>query len=42
MSPNTVELVHKLDDMPPQKFEYLLPYKDYSRKDIEEAADLLK
>mgnify|MGYP002632081006 CR=1 FL=1 len=42
MSPNTVELVHKLDDMPPQKLTSILPYKDYSRKEIEESADLIQ
>jgi serine/threonine protein kinase len=42
MSPNTVELVHKLDDMPPQSIADILPFKDYSRKDIEEAADLIQ
>jgi serine/threonine protein kinase len=38
---NTVELVQKLDDMPVQKFEMILPYKDYEAKEIAEAADLL-
>ena len=38
---NTVELVHKLDDMPPRNFATILPHNLYSRKDIEEAADLI-
>ena len=41
MSPNTVELVHKLDDMPSQKLTSILPFKDYQRKDIEDCADLI-
>lgn len=41
MSPNTVDLVHKLDDMPCQNMAHILPYKDYSRKDIEDCADLI-
>jgi len=41
MSNNTVDLVQKLDEMPPQKLTTILPYKDYARKDIEEAADLI-
>ena len=38
---NTVELVQKLDDMPVQKFDLILPYKDYGAKEVAEAADLL-
>ena len=39
---NTVELVHKLDDMPKKSFQQILPFKDYSKKDIEESADLIQ
>jgi len=39
---NTVELVHKLDDMPQKNFQHILPYKDYQKKEIEEAADLIQ
>jgi len=38
---NTVELVQKLDDMPVQKFEMILPYKDYAATDITNASLLL-
>ena len=38
---NTIELVHKLDDMPKRSLATILPYKDYQRRDIEEAADLI-
>ena len=41
ITPHTVDLVHKLDDMPPRKMSTILPHKDYNKKDIEEAADLL-
>lgn len=41
ITPNTVELVQKLDDMPVQKFDLILPYKDYAPVDIREASDLL-
>jgi hypothetical protein len=42
MSNNTVDLVQKLDEMPPQKLSHILPSKDYAKKDIEEAADLMQ
>lgn len=42
ISPHTIDLVHKLDDMPPRKMSTILPHKDYNKKDIEEAADLLE
>ena len=38
---NTVELVNKLDDMPEKDFKQILPFKDYSKEDIEGAADLI-
>ena len=38
---NTVDLVNKLDDMPAKDFKHILPYKDYSKQDIEDAADLI-
>ena len=38
---NTVELVQKLDDMPVQKFDMILPYNSYDKTDIREASDLL-
>lgn len=41
MSNNTIELVHKLDDMPPQKLSLILPYRDYPKQQIEECADLI-
>jgi serine/threonine protein kinase len=41
ISSHTIELVHKLDDMPPRKLTTILPHKDYNKKDIEDAADLL-
>ncbi len=37
----TINLVHKLDDMPARPFETILPQKDYSEKDIAQAADLI-
>ena len=37
----TVDLVHKLDDMPARPFTTILPYKDYSEQDIEDASDLI-
>ena len=41
ITPHTVDLVQKLDDMPPRPFNTILPCKDYSKKDIEESADLI-
>jgi hypothetical protein len=38
---NTVELVNKLDDIPPKDFKKVLPYNDYHKNDIEDAADLI-
>ena len=33
--------MHKLDDIPPKDIAELLPYKDYNKQDIEQAADLI-
>ena len=41
ITPHTVDLVHKLDDMQPRDFKTILPGKDYSSKDIAECADLI-
>ena len=34
-------MVHKLDDIPAKEIKDLLPFKDYSKKDVEDAADLI-
>jgi len=34
-------MVHKLDDIPCKKIADILTFKDYEKKDIEEAADLI-
>jgi len=34
-------MVHKLDDIPPKKIVDILPYKDYNKEDIKDAADLI-
>lgn len=36
----TINLVHKLDDMPQRPFETILP-RDYSEKERKQAADLI-
>ena len=41
MDPNTIELVHKLDDIPKKDFRKILPRAAYSSEDIDMAADLL-
>jgi len=41
LSGSMIELVHKLDEMEPRDIRTLLPFKDYSKKDIEESADLI-
>ena len=41
ISNTTIDLVHKLDDLPARRMTTILPHKDYLKKDIEEAADLL-
>lgn len=38
---STIDLVHRLDDMPPRRMTTILPHNDYSKRDIEDAADLL-
>ena len=34
-------MVHKLDDIPAKRINEVLPFKDYDKKDIEQAADLI-
>lgn len=41
ITPHTVDLVHKLDDMQPRDLKTILPGKDYSPKDIADCADLI-
>ena len=36
-----LELVQRLDDMPTMDFKKILPYNDYSKQEIAEAADLI-
>ena len=42
ITPHTIDLVHKLDNMPPRDLTTILPYKDYNKLDIENSADLIK
>lgn len=42
LTQNTIEMIQKLDNIPPKSIATLLPYKDYSKKDIEEAAELIE
>jgi hypothetical protein len=35
-------MVQKLDDIPVKKIADLLPYKDYHKQDIEDAAELIE
>jgi len=42
MDQNTIELVHKLDDIPKKDFRKILPRGAYSADDIEQASDLLE
>jgi S-ribosylhomocysteine lyase LuxS involved in autoinducer biosynthesis len=37
----TIELVHKLDDIQKCDLRLILPNKDYSKRDIDECSDLL-
>lgn len=41
ISPNMLDLVQRLDDMPTIDLKKILPYADYPKQDITEAADLI-
>ena len=41
ISPNMLDLVQRLDDMPTIDIKKILPHADYSKDDIAEAADLI-
>ena len=41
ISSTMLELVQRLDDMPTMDFKKILPYNDYSKQEIAEAADLI-
>ena len=41
LTQNTIEMVHKIDDMPKLDLSKVLPFKDYSGEDIDMAADLI-
>ena len=41
ISQTMLELVQRLDDLPNMDFKKILPYNDYSKLDIAEAADLI-
>ena len=41
ITPTTIELVHKLDEVQRVDLRKILPVKEYAKKDIEEAADLI-
>ena len=42
MTEDTIKLVHKLDDMPKRDFRDILPSKEMSDKERNQAADLLE
>ena len=37
----TIDLVHKLDDIPARPFHTIMPFQDYGEQDINDAADLI-
>ena len=41
MTKDTINLVHKLDDIPKKDFKLILPKEDITNKEREQAADLL-
>ena len=42
MTDQTVELVHKLDDIKKREFKSIIPDKVYDPKDVKNASDLLE
>lgn len=42
MTDQTVELVHKLDDIKKRDFKHIIPEKVYNPKDVKNASDLLE